>query len=189
MPEISNSLSVSSIELERRSGSFPPASETQVAPASDSQVPDGGYGWVVVFGCAVLSELRLSFRRKIIITTSSLVVRWHIIQLGAHAGLACGIISSLGLTCAIGSARQGWSFFSFNPIIRWLLGGCLYIWVSPYQCQGHPIPGGEKNGALGYLPHRAGRNLERICDAEHRSIICNYGRNYGDRHQVCETEF
>ncbi|KAJ7775621.1 major facilitator superfamily transporter [Mycena maculata] len=59
MPEASPTISRSSIELERRAGSSPSTSGTQLAPAAqgvpDSQVPDGGYGWVVVFGCAVLT--------------------------------------------------------------------------------------------------------------------------------------
>ncbi|KAJ7480639.1 major facilitator superfamily domain-containing protein [Mycena latifolia] len=54
MPEASTALSGSVIELERRPG---PShnSETQLAPSPEVQVPDGGYGWVVVFGCAILT--------------------------------------------------------------------------------------------------------------------------------------
>ncbi|KAJ6617096.1 major facilitator superfamily domain-containing protein [Mycena sp. CBHHK59/15] len=56
-----------SIELERRSGASRQGSEPHstgpnssldergLGPGSDSQVPDGGYGWIVVFGCAVLT--------------------------------------------------------------------------------------------------------------------------------------
>ncbi|KAJ6554175.1 monocarboxylate permease Mch4 [Mycena capillaripes] len=59
MPEVSAS-SDSSIELERRSGASRSVSESRAAPVSshnlpDSQVPDGGYGWAVVFGCAILT--------------------------------------------------------------------------------------------------------------------------------------
>ncbi|KAJ6527092.1 monocarboxylate transporter [Mycena capillaripes] len=60
MPEVPVPSSGSSIELERRSNASRVASEPRATPApthniSDSQVPDGGYGWAVVFGCAVLT--------------------------------------------------------------------------------------------------------------------------------------
>ncbi|KAJ7480637.1 major facilitator superfamily transporter [Mycena latifolia] len=54
MPEASTALSGSAIELERRPGTSN-NSETQLAPSPEVQVPDGGYGWVVVFGCAILT--------------------------------------------------------------------------------------------------------------------------------------
>ncbi|KAJ6474408.1 major facilitator superfamily domain-containing protein [Mycena vitilis] len=51
--------SSSPIEL-ARSGASAPASQhnsshTPTPPTTDSQIPDGGYGWVVLFGCAVLT--------------------------------------------------------------------------------------------------------------------------------------
>ncbi|KAF7365702.1 Monocarboxylate permease Mch4 [Mycena venus] len=58
MAEVQRSLSGPSIELERRSVASRAPSESQIPPTSntvDSQVPDGGYGWAVVFGCAVLT--------------------------------------------------------------------------------------------------------------------------------------
>ncbi|KAJ7914319.1 putative monocarboxylate transporter [Mycena leptocephala] len=58
MAEVSVPLPGSSIELERRSVGSRSVSEAQTPPSyniPDSQVPDGGYGWAVVFGCAVLT--------------------------------------------------------------------------------------------------------------------------------------
>ncbi|KAJ7676739.1 major facilitator superfamily domain-containing protein [Mycena polygramma] len=53
MTDVAASSHGSPIELERRSGSESNASRPQTR--SDSQIPDGGYGWVVLFGCAVLT--------------------------------------------------------------------------------------------------------------------------------------
>ncbi|KAJ7776846.1 putative monocarboxylate transporter [Mycena maculata] len=126
MPEAPTALPGSSIELERRSRSSHSVPGTQLAPVAqvmppDAQVPDGGYGWVVVFACAALA-------RWFVGTSYS----WGLIQAalvedGLFSASTLSFVGSSAAACVSGLALINARVIRFLGVRRTALLGIFFI--------------------------------------------------------------
>ncbi|KAJ7618834.1 hypothetical protein DFH06DRAFT_1011895 [Mycena polygramma] len=99
----SSTSSPPSIELEQQSGASRPVSErtsshTQTCP--DSQVPDGGYGWVVLFSLATFSSEVFIFKPVLAWWFTGITYSWGIVQ----AALVKDGLSSSSTLAFVGSS-------------------------------------------------------------------------------------